>query len=86
MDYLYIRADATTQIGTGHLMRCIALAQEWKNCGGKVTFLSNCESDELRQRIIDEGFDFILIERPHPDPYDIDHISVLLMISSTYAY
>ena len=28
---LFIRADATTQIGTGHIMRCIALAQAWQN-------------------------------------------------------
>jgi len=68
---LLIRADATTSIGTGHLMRCIALAQAWQDRGGKVTFLSNCESYELRQRIIDEGFDFLPIETPHPDTNDL---------------
>jgi len=68
---LLIRADATTPIGTGHLMRCIALAQAWQDRGGKVTFLSNCESYELRQRIIDEGFDFLPIETPHPDTNDL---------------
>jgi len=32
---MYIRADATTQIGTGHIMRCIALAQAWQDQGGQ---------------------------------------------------
>jgi len=68
---LFIRADATTQIGTGHIMRCIALAQAWQDHGGKVTFLSHCESEALRQRILDEGFDFIPIEKPYLNPYDL---------------
>ena len=70
---LIIRADANTRIGTGHIMRCIALAQAWQDQGGGVTFLSNCESEALRQHIIDEGFRFISIEKPHPDPYDLEH-------------
>lgn len=68
---LIIRADANPKIGTGHVMRCIALAQAWQDRGGNVTFLSHCESEALRQRIIDEGFDFIPIEKTHPDPHDL---------------
>ncbi|MCD4754763.1 MAG: UDP-2,4-diacetamido-2,4,6-trideoxy-beta-L-altropyranose hydrolase [Deltaproteobacteria bacterium] len=68
---LTIRADASTIIGTGHIMRCIALAQAWQDNGGDVTFLSHCESPPLRQRIIDEGFDFVPIEKPYLDPNDL---------------
>ena len=68
---LTIRADATTQIGTGHVMRCLALAQAWKEKGGEVVFLSDCESEALQNRIIDEGFDLLPIEKPHPDPNDL---------------
>ncbi len=71
MNCLIIRADTTAEIGTGHIMRCIALAQAWQDYGGKVTFISHCESSALRERIIEEGFSFIPIEHPHPAPSDL---------------
>lgn len=72
MKTLIIRADATVRIGTGHVMRCIALAQAWQARGGSVAFLSYCQSDALRQRILDEGFHFIPVEIPHPHPGDLE--------------
>ena len=68
---LIIRADADTRIGTGHVMRCIGLAQAWQDQGGNVTFLSHCESEALRQRILDEGFNLIPINKSHPHPDDL---------------
>ena len=82
MKNLIIRADVTTQIGTGHVMRCIALAQAWQNQGGDVTFLSHCDSEAICQRILDEGFDFIPIEKPHPDPNDLKK-TLLILSNST---
>ena len=82
---LYIRADAGAKIGTGHIMRCIALAQAWRDGGGKVIFLSHCESDTLCQRIIDEGFDLISVENPHPDPNDLSQtLAYLKHLSPTW--
>ena len=69
--HLYIRADADSRIGTGHVMRCIALAQAWQDRGAKVAFLCHCESEALHRRIIDEGFDFIAVGNSHPDPSDL---------------
>lgn len=37
---LLIRADANVQIGTGHVMRCLALAQAWQDAGGEVSFVA----------------------------------------------
>lgn len=75
---LYIRADADLKIGTGHIMRCIALAQAWQDQGGEVTFISHCESEALRARISKEGFEFIYLEKVHPDPFDLDRTLSLL--------
>jgi UDP-2,4-diacetamido-2,4,6-trideoxy-beta-L-altropyranose hydrolase len=36
---LIFRADASAQIGTGHVMRCFALAQEWRRVGGRASFV-----------------------------------------------
>jgi UDP-2,4-diacetamido-2,4,6-trideoxy-beta-L-altropyranose hydrolase len=70
--HIYIRADADTQIGSGHLMRCLALAQAWKELGGIVTFISACESESLKVRVSSEGFELIPIEKPYPDPDDLN--------------
>lgn len=71
-EHLIIRADASTRMGTGHLMRCLALAQAWKDTGGKVTFITACHSEHLLQRLQEEGFDIHLLGRPYPDPSDWD--------------
>jgi len=71
MKDLVIRADAMRQAGTGHVMRCLALAQAWRNQGGKVTFISHCESDALKERIQGEGFGFIALDNICPDSYDL---------------
>ncbi len=35
---LLFRTDASVQIGTGHVMRCLALAQAWQDAGGRAIF------------------------------------------------
>lgn len=38
MNPLLVRCEATPALGTGHAMRCLALAQEWSRRGGRVVF------------------------------------------------
>lgn len=68
---LIIRADANTRIGTGHLMRCLALAQAWQDHGGKAVFITACNSPALKQRLWNEGFDVVELQCAHPDPADL---------------
>jgi len=54
---LVIRADATVQMGTGHIMRCLALAQARQDFGGSVIFASHDLDSGPRNRLNQEGFD-----------------------------
>ena len=67
---LIIRADANAQIGTGHLMRCLALAQAWQDVGGEVIFVTACRNEGLLGRLREEGFEVHLLSSSHPDPGD----------------
>jgi UDP-2,4-diacetamido-2,4,6-trideoxy-beta-L-altropyranose hydrolase len=59
MKPLVIRADASTEIGTGHVMRCLALAQGWQENGGGVYFVFATHNPELERRILNEGMNII---------------------------
>jgi len=75
---LVVRTDGGPDIGAGHLMRCLALAQAWKARGGDATFITCCESAQLRQRLLNEGMQVVTIKRPHPDPMDCQTTSEVL--------
>jgi UDP-2,4-diacetamido-2,4,6-trideoxy-beta-L-altropyranose hydrolase len=53
---LLIRADASAEIGTGHVMRCVALAQGWQHAGGKVVFALAESTPSILERLRSEGF------------------------------
>lgn len=52
---LLFRVEASAAIGTGHVMRCLALAQAWQTSGGKAIFAVATELGRLQQRVRDEG-------------------------------
>jgi UDP-2,4-diacetamido-2,4,6-trideoxy-beta-L-altropyranose hydrolase len=80
--HLYVRADADGKIGTGHIMRCIALAQAWKDQGGEVTFISQCESGALKERIQNEGFRLVALDHVCPDSADLKNTLAILKSES----
>ena len=58
---LLIRADAGPKIGTGHVMRCIALGQSFRRMGGQVTFACGPLPGKLKERIENENFQLLEI-------------------------
>ncbi|SDN10547.1 UDP-2,4-diacetamido-2,4,6-trideoxy-beta-L-altropyranose hydrolase [Tenuibacillus multivorans] len=54
---IYIRTDASIEIGTGHVMRCLTLAHALKLKGAKVSFISKDLEGHLIDFIRQNGFD-----------------------------
>lgn len=53
------RADASSVIGTGHVMRCLALARELRACGARCRFVSREHPGHLLGRVREQGFEAI---------------------------
>ena len=61
MKQLVIRADAGGMLGTGHVMRMIALAQAYMRRGGRVVMVSVSCPEPVIDRVLESGIEHRLL-------------------------
>src|SRR5262245_44166362 len=67
-----IRADVGCRMGTGHVMRCLALTQAWRETGGAVTFRTTCTVPGLLARLAEGGAEVEVAGEEPGSPEDAD--------------
>lgn len=67
------RVDSSQRIGSGHLMRCLALARELERRGATVHFLSRTATGNLNHLIRDAGYAIHELAQIMDDRYALDH-------------
>lgn len=66
------RTDASIQIGTGHVMRCLTLAEELRRQGHECEFICRAHKGHLGQLITQKGFALQLLAKPASDEKPVE--------------
>jgi UDP-2,4-diacetamido-2,4,6-trideoxy-beta-L-altropyranose hydrolase len=78
---LVIRADAGTAIGSGHIMRSLAIAQAWQAMGGTARFVCHDLPSTLSERLVEED---VLVEPVTADSGSADDAQHLLATANKH--
>lgn len=80
MYFVFIRADASSLIGSGHVMRCLTLAQRLhKEENAKVVFIMRRLSGNLIDLVRKQGFD-VLVLPPADRDYELEDYGLWLTV------
>ena len=69
------RADASDQIGTGHIVRCLTLASELCRRGASIVFVTRTQNRSLVEKIRSESYETLFLseqDSPVGQAEDID--------------
>jgi spore coat polysaccharide biosynthesis predicted glycosyltransferase SpsG len=67
---IIFRVDASLQMGTGHVMRCLTLAEILKENGANVEFICRKHKGNLIDKIRSNGFNVFELELPAVNEVD----------------
>lgn len=62
--FIVFRVDASIKIGTGHVMRCLTLANQLKQRGTDITFICRNLEGNLHDLIEEKGFKLLTLQKP----------------------
>jgi UDP-2,4-diacetamido-2,4,6-trideoxy-beta-L-altropyranose hydrolase len=74
---LIIRADASIAIATGHVMRCLALAEAWQDAGGNVVFAMAESTPAIEARLRLEEMEIVQLNASPNSIEDARTVSAL---------